>query len=183
MHEVLSSQQSRHLINSANNFIYAYRSKILETKDEFLALTPENVSRVLNYRKLTNDKLDFVLEASGDDFAPFSRIAYSEKIYVPDKNFSLKEFIDYNPYVLILEYTSEEKLKYYYGIILSEEILNEFARQINSQVAIVWDGSLIDISNSSVNQKYLYTLTQANKFLQGKIILIYTPKVLNQAIY
>ncbi|MEE9448572.1 MAG: response regulator [Ignavibacteriaceae bacterium] len=168
MYEVLSSQQSRHLINSANNFIYAYRSKILETEDEFLALTPENVSRVLNNRKLTNDKLDFVLETSGGDFAPFRRIACSEKIYVPDKNFGLKEFIDYNPYVLILEYTSEEKIKYYYGIILSEELLNEFARQINSEVAVVWDGSLTDISNSSVNQKYFYTLTQANKFLQGE---------------
>lgn len=168
MYEVLSSQQSRHLINSANNFIYAYRSKILETEDEFLALTPENVSRVLNNRKLTNDKLDFVLETSGGDFSPFRRIACSEKIYIPDKNFGLKEFIDYNPYVLILGYTSEEKIKYYYGIVLSEELLNEFARQINSEVAVVWDGSLADISNSSVNQKYFYTLTQANKFLQGE---------------
>jgi len=168
MHEVLSSQQSRHLINSANNFIYAYRSKILETEDEFLVLTQENVSRVLNYRKLTNDKLDFVLETSGNDFAPFSRIAYSEKIYVPDKNFGLKEFIDYNPYALILEYTSEEKIKYYYGILLSEELLNEFAQQINSEVAVVWDGSLTDMSNSSVNQEYIYILTQANNFLQGK---------------
>ncbi len=168
MYEVLSSQQSRHLINSANNFIYAYRSKILETEDEFLALTPENVSRVLNNRKLTNDKLDFVLETSGGDFSPFRRIACSERIYIPDKNFGLKEFIDYNPYVLILEYTSEEKIKYYYGIVLSEELLNEFARQINSEVAVVWDGSLADISNSSVNQKYFYTLTQANKFLQGE---------------
>ena len=168
MYEVLSSQHSRHLINSANNFIYAYRSKMLETEDEFLALTPENVSTVLNSRKLTNNKLDFVLETSGGDFAPFRRIACSEKIYVPDKNFGLKEFIDYNPYVLILEYTSEEKIKYYYGISLSEEILNEFAQQINSEVAVVWDGSLTDISNSSANQKYFYTLTQASKYLQGR---------------
>ena len=168
MYEVLSSQHSRHLINSANNFIYAYRSKMLETEDEFLALTPENVSTVLNSRKLTNNKLDFVLETSGGDFAPFRRIACSEKIYVPDKNFGLKEFIDYNPYVLILEYTSEEKIKYYYGISLSEEILNEFAQQINSEVAVVWDGSLTDISNSSANQQYFYTLTQASKYLQGR---------------
>ncbi len=168
MYEVLSSQQSRHLINSANNFIYAYRSKILETEDEFLALTLDNVSDVLNNRKLTNDKLDFILETSGGDFTPIRRIACNEKIYVPDKNFGLKEFLDYNPYVLVLEYTSEEKAKYYYGIILSEELLNKFAQQINSEVAVVWDGSLTDISNSSVNQKYFYTLTQANKFLQGK---------------
>ena len=168
MYEVLSSQQSRHLINSANNFIYAYRSKILETEDKFLALTLDNVSGVLNNRKLTNDKLDFILETSGGDYTPINRIACNEKIYVPDKNFGLKEFLDYNPYVLILEYTSEEKIQYYYGIVLSEELLNEFARQINSEVAAVWDGTLTDISNSSVNQKYFYTLTQANKFLQGK---------------
>lgn len=168
MYEVLSSQHSRHLINSANNFIYSYRTKMLETEDEFLAITPENVSRVLNNRKLTGHKLDFVLETSGGDLAPFSRIAYSEKIYVPDKKFGIQEFIDYNPYVLILEYTSEKQIKYYYGIILSEELLNEFAQQINSEVAVVWDGSLSDISNSSVNQKYIYILTQANKFLQGK---------------
>jgi len=168
MYKVLSSQQSRQLINSANNFIYAYRSKMLETEDGFLALAPENVSTVLNNRKLTNDKLDFVLETSDGEFASFSRIAYSEKIHVPDKNFGLKEFVDYNPHVLILEYISEEKIKYYYGIFLSEELLNEFAQQINSEVAVVWDGSLTDISNSSANQKYFYTLTQANKFLQGK---------------
>jgi signal transduction histidine kinase/CheY-like chemotaxis protein len=141
---------------------------MLETEDEFLALTPENISKVLNTRKLTGVKLDFVIETNGDNFAPFRRMACSEKIYVPDKNFGLKEFIDYNPYVLILEYSSEEKIKYYYGISLSEELLNDFARQINSEVAVVRDGFLTDISNSSINQKYFYTLTQASKFLQGK---------------
>ncbi len=168
MHEVISSQQSRHLLNSANNFIYSYRTKMLETEDEFLALSNDYISTVLNKRKLINNRLDFILEINNPRLDKINRIAYNEKIHIPDKNLGLKDFIDYNPYALILEHSSEEDVKYYYGIVLSESLLNEFAQQINSEVAAVWNGSLTDISNSSTNQKHIYTLTQAVKSLEKK---------------
>jgi len=36
LYQTLSSQKSNSLISSANNFIYAYRNKILEAEDELV---------------------------------------------------------------------------------------------------------------------------------------------------
>ncbi|MCH7516366.1 MAG: hypothetical protein IIB08_04455 [Bacteroidetes bacterium] len=44
LYKTLSSQKSNSLISSANNFVYAYRSKILEAEDELL----DNISKLLN---------------------------------------------------------------------------------------------------------------------------------------
>ena len=57
---------------------------------------------------------------------------------------------------------------YYYGIILTNKLLNELSEKIAADIAIVWDGSPSDYSHSPVNQKYIYSLTKAAKELASK---------------
>ncbi|HLG32495.1 MAG TPA: response regulator [Ignavibacteriaceae bacterium] len=168
MYNVLASQQSQHLVRSASNFIYAYRTEILETEDEFLSFSADDVSQFLSAEKIQNSKIDFIIESEDHDLSNFKRIAISKNVYVPGKKFGLKEFIEYNPFALILEYKTTDRGRYFFGRILTNELLDKLSQKINSDIALIWKGSPLDLSNQAQNQQYLYTLTKANEYLQSK---------------
>ena len=168
MYNVLASQQSQQLINSANNFIYVYRGSVMETEDEFLAFQPNELERFLSTAKLNTSNIDFIFELSDKNGDDILRKSYNKKVYIPDKKFGVKDFLDYNPYVITFNQTTQDGRSYLFGKALTSEILDEFAKKINSDVALIWKGIPADISNSASNQKYLYVLTKASENLKTK---------------
>ena len=168
MYEVLASQQSRYLISSANNFIFIYRSEFLSIEDEFLSLSPTEISRAFYSQKIPKSKIDFILESKAGDESTFIGKVSNEKVHIPEKKFGINEFKEYNPLALIFEYSPESGEKFYYGRILTNELLDVLAKGINSEIALMWKGSPLEISNESINQKYLYILTKANEYLSAK---------------
>ena len=104
MYKVLTSQQSRHLLSSANSFIYAYRTKLIETEDEFMSVFANDLGIVLNKKKLEAENIDFILERETSDPNTVLRYACSERIHLPASNFNLNEFLEFNPYVIVATY-------------------------------------------------------------------------------
>ncbi len=168
MYEVLTSQQSQNLLNSANSFIYAYQAKLIESEDAFLSVVADDLDKILNKRKLSARNIDFIIEQNVNDTNKILRYACNEQVYLPGNNFNLTEFLELNPYTLKLKYNAENGKEYFFGRILSTELLNSISREINSELAVVWNNSPADLSNPSLNQKYLYILTQAFDHLKGK---------------
>ena len=100
--------------------------------------------------------------------------SFTSDVNIPKKSFTLDRFLEYNPYAIISEFKESERV-IYYGLILDEELLNEFAAKISADVAVIWNDIPAYISNSAVNKNYLYSLSQAGKFLsREKIFEIYT---------
>ncbi|UCH64822.1 MAG: response regulator [Ignavibacterium sp.] len=168
LYKTLSSQKSQSLVNSANNFIYAYRSKLLETEDEFLSLTSHGFNKAFIKRNLSNLSLDFVLEIDRRNPQRILRSAYTSNVTPPKASYKLEQFYERNPYAVVLDHVNSEGKIFYYGIILDEKLLDYLAEKINSDVAVNWNGTPTDISNSSINKKYLYVLVQAIEFLNSK---------------
>jgi signal transduction histidine kinase/CheY-like chemotaxis protein/methyl-accepting chemotaxis protein len=167
MYGVLTSQQSQHLARSTNNFTIAYRSEILETEEEFLSLSHADISGMLNTQKLQLNKIDFIIESGEDSLKTFSRIAYNKNVYIPGKKFNLNEFLEYNPFALIFEF-KEDSRKLYFGRIITNDLLSQLSKKINSEIALICNGSPLDLSNHSQNQQYLYILSKANEYFQSK---------------
>ena len=168
LYKTLSTQKSQSLINSANNFIYAYRSKLLETEDEFLSLTSLGFSKAFIKRNLSKLNLDFVLEIDSKDPQRILRAAYTSDVIPPRASYKLDQFYERNPYAIVLDHITPEGNIFYYGIILDEKLLDYLAEKINSDVAVNWNGTPTDISNSSINKQYLYVLVKAIEFLNSK---------------
>ena len=80
----------------------------------------------------------------------------------------MKEFLEYNPYVVTFNQTTQDGKSYLFGEVLTSEVLDEFAKKINSDIALIWKGIPADISNSANNQKFLYALTKASDNLKAK---------------
>ena len=83
LYKTLSTQKSQSLVNSANNFIYAYRSKLLETEDEFLSLTAHGFNKAFSRRNLNTPTLDFILEIDSNNPQRILRSAYTLDVTPP----------------------------------------------------------------------------------------------------
>ncbi|MGB5529542.1 MAG: response regulator, partial [Ignavibacteriaceae bacterium] len=79
-----------------------------------------------------------------------------------------KEFLNYNPYVILMSFEGTDNRKYVYGKVISTEMLDNLSQRINSDIALIWNGDPIDISNHLLNQNYIYILTQAVENLKDK---------------
>jgi signal transduction histidine kinase/CheY-like chemotaxis protein len=174
MYKTLSSQKSKGLITSANNFAYAYQKTLLNYQEEFIGLTSENIDNIFTYRNLRTQNLDFVIETEPDDRKRVIRKSFTSNVIIPQKSLTLDRFLEYNPYAIISEERNSERI-IYYGLIIDEELLNEFAGKIGADVAVIWNDIPAYISNSVVNKNYIYSLSQAGRLLSGeKNFEIYT---------
>lgn len=168
VYEVLTSSQTRNLRQSANNFMYVYRLLQSETEDDFFSVYNRGIETFWKEQKLQMKHIDFILELSNEADGFISRSLVKQYIYLPEKEFNLRDFQNYNPYLMTMSFSAPDGRKYIYGRAINTEMLSDIAQRINSDIALIWNGYPADISNQIVNQKYLYVLSQAVDNLKNK---------------
>jgi HAMP domain-containing protein len=67
-----------------------------------------------------------------------------------------------------MSFESVDSRKYIYGKIINSEMLDDLSQRINADIALIWNGNPVDISNQMLNQNYIYILTQAIDNLKNK---------------
>ncbi len=167
MYNVLFSQQSHQLVSASNSFIYELRSKIIECEDELLTLSASEMEMSFRTKNLKTTNIDFILRLEKSSRTIID-LAINSNVYLPDRKITLDDFLYYNPYALTLEVEQGKNESVFFGRMITPLLLDDLSQKINSDVAIVWNGSPTDLSNSSQNQKFLYLLTKANEFLKDK---------------
>jgi signal transduction histidine kinase/DNA-binding response OmpR family regulator/HAMP domain-containing protein len=166
MYSVLTSQHSKYLLNSTNDFIYVYREAIDNTEEDFLYLLKNGINQTPPPQQLAEKNIDFILKANSSKLIIYK--SYKEDVYIPDKIFSLEEFISYNPFAVIKTYKNKDSTSFYYGRIINSAALNEFSKKIGADLALVWNNTISQSSNESQNQKFLFLLNNAYKDLALK---------------
>ena len=165
MYNVLTSQQSKYLLKSSNDFILAFNEAFQNTEDDFYKLSRADY---FSNEKLNSTKIDFILEFESPKEKYFSRSIGKKEVTLSPKFSSLEEFIRKNPSAVIKSYTLSDKTKIYYGRLLTDDLLNSIAQKINAQVAIITGSSTLQVSNQSVNQQMIYFLNKAYNNLSGR---------------
>jgi signal transduction histidine kinase/DNA-binding response OmpR family regulator len=156
MYNIVTAQQSRYLVNSADNFSFSYRSLMDDCEEEFLLIEDNHFT--INSPELQKN-IDFILTAA-DSESVFRSVYAAKKVNIPDSITSLSQFIESNPYAIVKRYKSAERT-YFFGRVFNEEVLNLLSKRIGSEVAIIWDNSAIEISNSSSSKQYFDIINQA----------------------
>jgi len=167
-YEVLTSFQTRNLRQSANSFTYVYRSLQSDVEDDFFTLYKEGIESAFKNQRLQTKNIDFILEPNDKSDGKFLRYVVKNNIYLPERNFNLKEFLNDNPYVILMSFEGADSRKYVYGKVINNEMLDNLSQRINADIALIWNGNPIDISNQLLNQNYIYILTQAVENLKDK---------------
>jgi len=162
MYNVLTSQQSKYLLNSVNDFVYAYRELLQTTDDNFADFIQNNNTSIIN------KNLDFVLQKTKTSADNISKKYASSKTYIPHSINTLEEFIKNNPFAIIKTYKSEGGKVYYYGRVINQEFINTVSQKIGADVALVWNGTPLEVSNEETNQTRYYLLSDAFQKLSSK---------------
>ncbi len=168
VYEVLTSSQTRNLRQSANNFTYVYRLLQSETEDDFFSVYNRGIETFWKEQKLQMKNVDFILELSNEADGSISHYLVKQNIFLPEKEVTLRDFQNYNPYLMAMFFSAPDGRKYVYGRAITTEMLNDISQRINSDIALIWNGYPSDFSNESVNQKYFYVLSQAVDNLKNK---------------
>jgi signal transduction histidine kinase/CheY-like chemotaxis protein len=168
MYNVLSSQQSKYLLNSSNNFIYHTRNMLQEADDEYQFIVNNNIEKTFSSPYLNTKNIDFILETQNSSSDVILKKIYKHDIYFPASVKSLKEFRAINPYTIIQTAQLPNGSFYYYGTIISNTYLANLSVKINADIAVVDNGSIAEISNESQNANILYTLNEIYNTLVSK---------------
>ncbi len=164
MYEVLTNQQSKYLLNSANDFLYSFRELNQNLDDEFLSYIQNSKSVDVK----SNWKLDFIFKEDFNDKNIQPKKVNKDIVYLPNKPVTIQLFLKDNPYTLVKKYKSDDGTIYYYGKTFSTGLLDEISRTINSEIAIISNDSPSEVSNESANQKLMYFISNAYKELKKK---------------
>jgi len=166
VYDVLTSIQTRNLRQSANNFVYVYRNLQSEIEDDFASVVNRGFDNLWKERKLQLKNIDFILQVDKDEF--ISKHLTKDFLVIPEKEFNLRDFQSYNPYLLLMNYETSDGKKYVFGKVINNAVLTDISQRINSDIALIWNGYTADFSNQTANQKYLYVLSQAVDDLKKK---------------
>lgn len=163
MYNVVSTQQTRYLVNSTNNFMFSYRGLLQDSEDEFLFLADKNFKK-FSPRELKD--IDFILKSAPDSLSALNVIYAVDECYITDTVYTISRFIDDNPLAVVKSVDMGED-RYYYGRIFNEKVLNILSQRIGMDIALIWNKSVVEVSNLSANKTNFNLINQANAaFLQ-----------------
>ncbi len=168
MYNVLTSQQSKYLLNSVNDFIYSYREMLQNADDDFAALADNNPSKVFNQKELSDRNIDFILQQSAGSQGYIVRKLVKKNVFISTQKFTIRDFLKNNPAAIVKTFKESNGQIYYYGKILSSDFINKVSEKIRADVAVVWNGSPIILSDEEENQKNYYLIAQAYISLSKK---------------
>lgn len=158
-------QHSRTLLNAANDFILNYQNEINEIQESFIK------SKVLIGRQDNPipqiKELDFVFSTISDSIIDPAFVYTDSTILLDPAKPSIASFKKLNPNAILLRYSDRERI-YYYGRRISREVVDNLAKKIRSELAIMINNAPIEISNYSENEKYMLNIMEAYKSLIHK---------------
>jgi signal transduction histidine kinase/CheY-like chemotaxis protein/HAMP domain-containing protein len=164
VYNILTSQQQKYLLNSANVFLYAYREMLQDTEDDLVYMVRNNSLTFRPGSRLSEKNIDFIFKASGtygqlESYSVKDFVNIPEELLSAGEKFKTEDFLNYNPYAVVKIF-KDASGTYYYGRILTKENINSFASKINADIAVVAGKAVTDVTNESVNKKYLYALAE-----------------------
>lgn len=167
MYNLLSSQHSKYLSNSVNNFVYFYSEFLQETEYDFLYLIKDDVDLQIEPQMLEGRNVDFILRSVNDSTKMLVVVASVNPVNINSPLFTLDEFNEENPYAIIKGYRHLDGTYYYFGRILGQEELTGLAKKIGAEISFIWQKTPAAVSNESVNNIYTYDIKSAYDYLSG----------------
>lgn len=166
MYNVLTAQQSKLLQNSLTEFQFTYRDLLQDSDDDFYKIASRSDNLFGSTDNLTKN-IDFILEIR-PDAESIRRYIGKKGVVFPGGRFSLEMFLTDNPFIALKNFKKENGTVLYYGRLISEPLLNDIAGKINADVALIWDGTPVELSNSVNNSKIYLDLKNAFEDLSKK---------------
>ncbi|MFH1194106.1 MAG: ATP-binding protein [bacterium] len=162
----LNSQHSKSLLNSASDFAFVFQKSLEDLEDDFLRIK-ENIEGG-NSILLLDDKLDFVFETYNDSLLVPQSFRAKDNIVFDYRVKTLRQFLRYNPDIILDYFAADPQKVIYYGAQITKPFLDELAKRIRAEVALIRNQSAVEISHESENLIYAAEIKRALNYLSGR---------------
>lgn len=163
--KIITSQQNQSILNSTNDFVFNFQTVVENIEDDYKNVMRSN-SKIDN-ALASSTQLDFLFTLVNNSQIDFTNFFGSEYLSITAKDLTLIQFLEDNPNV-ILKYDIRDGQTYYYGKIITENMLNEIAEKIRANISLIINYKPFDISESATNQIYLPSVIDAIEYLRFK---------------
>lgn len=163
---VLMQQQSKSLINATSNFAFALQTELQKTDEDFRSLA--HLANNFNSIHLDSTSIDFLFTLVNDSLINSKELKVKSSSYLNIRSSSFQKFFTNNQ-ALVLRYAQLQDGKtFYYGRILTSELLNTIGEKINAEIALVVNDSPVEVSKPELNQSRLLSVVNAARTLKYK---------------
>ena len=179
--KLITNQNNQSVLNSTNDFIFSFQEL--------------NEAIVLDFRQLLNDysileeaeldryNLDFVFTLKNETDIDFSNFKATDKLNIKNSFLSVSQFLKDNPNV-ILKYKTINDEVYYFGKVITTDLLNTISEKIRAEIILVIDDVPSEFSTEDVQQTFLPVIFNAINGLKSRNQFdIYTDTYDNSDIY
>ncbi len=189
--QLISQQQSKNILNSANDFAFAFQQELAKCEEDFKTIAP----RIKDFNKINLDStaIDFCFTLVNDSLINNRELKLKSKSFLNIRSYSFRQFFSDNRNVVLHYNQTAEGKTVYYGNQISPVFLNKISDKIRSDVALMIDDIPVEISHEEKNQINLAAVINAARQLKYKnnfdlhttelenadfIAALYTPKLL-----
>ncbi|GBD89426.1 autoinducer 2 sensor kinase/phosphatase LuxQ [bacterium BMS3Abin04] len=162
--KLLQNQDSKELVNSANNFIFVLQKSIQNSEDEFIRL--KQTIPDLSNAHLNSTDLDFILSTNNRGEINFAKSAFNNASGINKKAVSISQFVELNPNIILRKRPDGNNF-YYFGRVITSKYLTELAERIRADIALIKNSAPIEFSNQRENKEYLISMINAAKKLKN----------------
>ena len=169
MYNVLTSLQSKNLLNSTNDIIFTFEND-LQTSDESFQtfLNSHNSGLIVEKPTKVYKDLDYVLKIGKSKSDHPELFLIKSTLSLPIGNFTLQEFFTANPYLIVRLFKTRAGEEFLYGFNMDSDYLTGLNARGHAGIALYFDKNLVTFTNENANQKYLYNIGQAFNTLSWK---------------
>jgi len=160
--KLLLSQQSKSLVNSANDFIFEFQEMESKLDEEFY----NNFTSWKSFN-VNKTELDFAFTSAKNFLIDENDFKIKKEFKLYTEVNSILDLVSVNSNLLIREKKIGDQ-KYYYGIKLTSDKVESLSEKIRADVAFVEDNVISTLSNKLVNQEILPHLSEAARELKSK---------------
>ena len=153
---VLTQQQSKSILNSANDFAFVFQNEFSKIEEEFRSISPYigNFNRI----NLDSTSIDFCFTLVNDSLINTREFKVKSESYLNIRSSSFRQFFSDNPNVVLRYAQFPNGKTVYYGNQISSSYLNRISQKIRAEVALVINNFPVEISNPEKNQVHLLSI-------------------------
>ncbi|MFA7227519.1 MAG: ATP-binding protein [Melioribacteraceae bacterium] len=162
--QLISQQQSKNILNSANDFTFALQTRLAKAEEDFKAIAP----LIYDFNKIDLDStaIDFCFTLVNDSLINSRELKFKSRSFLNIRSYSFRQFFSDNPNVILRYNQTAGKKIVYYGNQISTDFLDGISEKIRAEVALMIDDLPVEISNEDKNQVNLAGVINASRHLK-----------------
>jgi len=162
------NQNSKIILKSANDFIFAIQSEISKVDESFSAFVNKNENPTkTNFENTAKPEFDFLFKTANDTLILKNSLRVFNNQIINTDCQTVSEFIHKNPNI-ILRNSKVGNQKYYYGKSISTDFLDNLEKTIDAKISFTVDNIPFALPSEKSDNKYLYQIIKAINNLKFK---------------